>query len=432
MFPWRPSKRSLRIVLLTPAYPPFVGGGEQYVRSLAQALTAAGQQVTVITSSATAEQDFWSPNPSLPQQPTIENDGGVIVIRCPLRPWVGGATMLGAWRKAMGLLSFSAASEPLLKRMMSQFPPVRSLGEEMAKVLPTADVIHGFNVSWENPLITGWRLAQTQRIPFIVTPFAHLGAAYGDRAARNSTMPHQLRVLRTAAAVLTLTTVSKKGLIAYGVPEEKITVIGGGLEPLPATWPPEKAIREKFALNGRYALFIGRATVDKGALQAADSVSMLNEQGHELTLVLAGRTSPEFERFYQRLPADKRLCIRPLGSVSEQDKHGLLAAAEMLLLPSKADSFGIVILEAWAHGKPVIAAQAGGIPGVIDEGENGLLVPFGDTAALTQAIASLLTNPSLSRTIGAAGYTKVTQQYSWPQVAARVLNCYHSFFLQPL
>lgn len=430
MSPWLPSKRSLRIVFLTPAYPPFVGGGERYVRSLAQALMAAGQQLTVITSSATAEQDFWSPNPTLPPQTTVENDDDIIVIRCPLRPWIGGALTLGAWRKAMALLSFSVASEPLLRYMMRQFPPIRSLSEEAAKVLSTADVVHGFNVSWEYPLVSGWRLARAHQLPFVATPFIHLGTAYGDRVAINSTMPHQLRVLRTAEAVLTLTTVGKSGLVAYGVPEEKITAIGGGLDKLPESWATAEVLREKFALSGRYALFIGRTTYDKGALHAAEATLSLNEQGHQLTLVLAGRTSPEFERFYRRLPAHKRPLVRLLGNISEQDKHGLLNAAEMLLLPSKADSFGIVILEAWAHHKPVIAAQAGGIPGVIDDGENGLLVPFGDTAALTQAMSSLLTNPALSRTIGAAGYTKVTKQYGWLQVAARVLNCYHSLVLE--
>ena len=59
--------------------------------------------------------------------------------------------------------------------------------------------------------------------------------------------------------------------------------------------------------------------------------------------------------------------IRPLGILDEGEKHAILEASTMLLLPSHSDSFGIVILEAWAHGKPVIGARAGGIPGVIDD-----------------------------------------------------------------
>jgi glycogen synthase len=110
--------------------------------------------------------------------------------------------------------------------------------------------------------------------------------------------------------------------------------------------------------------------------------------------------------------------------VPEAEKHTLLQASTLLLLPSRTDSFGIVILEAWAHGKPVIGSRAGGIPGVIDEGHNGLLVDFGDMAGLTQAIQHLLNDETLRRTLGQHGRAKLTTHYTWARVADQVLAVY--------
>ncbi|MBK8433623.1 MAG: hypothetical protein IPL28_21125 [Chloroflexi bacterium] len=102
-------------------------------------------------------------------------------------------------------------------------------------------------------------------MPFVATPFAHLGAEHGDKVARNSTMPHQLAALRGAAAVLTLTNVEAEGLAGYGVPPSRLHPIGGGLDPLPTGLDEETAVRERFGLPARYAIFIGRASYDKGA-----------------------------------------------------------------------------------------------------------------------------------------------------------------------
>ena len=104
----------------------------------------------------------------------------------------------------------------------------------------------------------------------------------------------------------------------------------------------------------------------------------------------------------------------------------MLARSRCLLLPSHSDSFGIVLLEAWSHGRPVIAARAGGIPGVVDEGVNGLLAPFGDVAALADATERLLADEDLSQQMGERGRVKVARQYSWDAVAERVHGHYRA------
>jgi glycosyltransferase involved in cell wall biosynthesis len=415
-------KPAPHVLLVTPAFPPFPGGGERYAHSLACALQQRGARLTVVTSAATREVDFWQGSQAQTVTETVAD--GLRIIRCPLRPLPGRFTALLAWRKLMVLLSALPGDQTaVLQRMCRLIPPIQGLPTVLAQ-LDDIDLVHGFNVSWEYALMAGWRWARQRGLPFVLTPFTHFGTGQ-DRVARNSTMDHQRRVYRDAARVLVLTAVEQAGLAALSVPSNQIDVIGGGMDAVPALgdWA---VLQEKYQLQRPYALFVGRNSFEKGAIHAAQAVLALQQAGSEVRLVLAGQLAGEFERFYGRLPPSAQQIIQPLGIVNETDKHTLLSQAEMLLLPSRTDSFGIVLLEAWAHGKPVIGARAGGIPGVIDHQHNGLLVKFGDVAALGQAIQSLLTDVAKGQTMGANGRDKVHTQYNWQQVAERVWANYEA------
>jgi glycosyltransferase involved in cell wall biosynthesis len=411
----------MRILFLSPAYPPFPGGGERYVGALAQELARRGHEVTAVTSTATREKAFWQGTP--PQRPTASVEEGVTVIRCGLRPFPGGRPALMGWRKLMVMVSMLPGEQTaVLHRMARLIPPIPTLETALAALPRSFAVVHGFNISWEWPLLAGWQYARQQRIPYVATPFAHLGTGR-DRVARNSTMQHQLRLLADADRVLTLTEIEKNGLATWGITSERLDVIGSGLDPLPVL-PETVSLLAKYRVEPPYVLFVGRVSFEKGAIHAAQAVRALRQQGTAVTLILIGQTAPEFDRFYARLPESGKGDIRPLGILSDADKHGLLAGATTLLLPSRTDSFGIVLLEAWAHGVPVVAARAGGIPGVVDDGQNGLLVPFGDVPALSQAIQQLLADEPLRHRLGTHGRIKTETTYTWTAVADQVLANY--------
>ena len=95
------------------------------------------------------------------------------------------------------------------------------------------------------------------------------------------------------------------------------------------------------------------------------------------------------------------------------EKWSLLAAADVVALPSRTESFGIVFLEAWLCRKPVIGARAGAIPDVVQHGEDGVLVEFGDVPGLADALRMLLTDPARAAQLGLQGYRKVQQCYTW-------------------
>ena len=112
--------------------------------------------------------------------------------------------------------------------------------------------------------------------------------------------------------------------------------------------------------------------------RAVRAVLRLRERGSDIRLVMIGQETEEFRQFYNELPDSEKRFVHMLGFVEESLKHAYLRDAKALLLPSRTDSFGIVLLESWLYSRPVVAAAAGGIPGVVDNGNTGILVPFGD------------------------------------------------------
>ena len=416
---------NLHILYVTPALPPFVGGGEAYVGALAREMLRRQQRVTVVTSDAQAEPDFWQRHgPS--SLPAEEHRDGLHILRCRATGFPGGRPGLMAWRKAMILLSLLPGERSaLLLEMARRVPPLSGL-DRVLDLVGSPDLVHAFNLSWEHGLVAGWRMARERNLPFVVTPFAHLGTGPRDRAARNHTMAHQLRLLRDAEAVLTLTTCEQAGLAAHGVPAGRLHVVGGGVPPPGTDASPSDVQRllDGLDLMRPFVLFIGRVCRDKGAMQTVEAVLRLNKAGRQVDLALAGRAAPDFLRYYRSLPASDKDPLHVLGEVDEPTKQVLLQACSMLVLPSRVDSFGIVLLEAWTHAKPVIGARAGGIPGVIAEGENGLLVPYGDSVKLAEAVAFLLDHPDTAAAMGACGQARVGREYTWGAVAERVLRVY--------
>jgi glycosyltransferase involved in cell wall biosynthesis len=99
-------------------------------------------------------------------------------------------------------------------------------------------------------------------------------------------------------------------------------------------------------------------------------------------------------------------------------------AAELFVLPTSNEPFGIVILEAWAAGTPVIATRVGGIPGFTTDGENILLSDDGDAAMLTGKMEQLAQSPALRQTLTENGFSEVSSRYDWSAIAKQVLGIY--------
>jgi D-inositol-3-phosphate glycosyltransferase len=116
-----------------------------------------------------------------------------------------------------------------------------------------------------------------------------------------------------------------------------------------------------------------------------------------------------------------------LGSRPQYELPALYAAADVVFVPSRYESFGLVAVEAMACARPVVASRAGGLAFTVEPGVTGYLAPVGDDRAFADAIATLLDDPDLRSRMGDAGQA-VAARFGWPSVAAAMLRVYQRLY----
>jgi glycosyltransferase involved in cell wall biosynthesis len=152
-------------------------------------------------------------------------------------------------------------------------------------------------------------------------------------------------------------------------------------------------------------LYAGRLSAEKGVLELLEATRGLN-------LVVAG-DGP----LRGRVPQAK-------GFVPHGELQRLYDRAAVVACPSRREGFGVVCLEAMAHGKPVVATDVGGLRDLVVDGETGLVVPPRDPGALRAALERLLADRQLRRSLGSAGRLRSQERFSWPAVTDTTLAAY--------
>ena len=114
-----------------------------------------------------------------------------------------------------------------------------------------------------------------------------------------------------------------------------------------------------------------------------------------------------------------------LGSQRQDQLPYFYSAAEVCILPSRYESFGMVALEAMACGTPVIASKVGGLASLIQNDVSGLLIPEGDEVSLAEKMHLLLSQPSLKDTLASNARSRANE-FSWPVISRQVLSLYQS------
>jgi glycosyltransferase involved in cell wall biosynthesis len=179
--------------------------------------------------------------------------------------------------------------------------------------------------------------------------------------------------------------------------------------------------------NDPVLLVLGRQSKLKRLDTVIEAMPHIWAQQPNARLLMAGaRThySARLDEQIAALPPAQQAQITLVNDFPESEKPDLLAAADLLVHPSGNESFGIVFVEAWAAGKPVIGADVGALASLIAEGKDGLLFHFGDAANLAQKVGQLLAQPAQRAALGAAGREKVLANYTWEIVADRVRQVY--------
>lgn len=153
--------------------------------------------------------------------------------------------------------------------------------------------------------------------------------------------------------------------------------------------------------------------------------AMASLAGEDIYLLVVGDGNRrcQYEALAARLSLTDR--VRFLGSIDHSALPRVYGAADVVVLPSQLqESFGLVLIEAMACGRPVVASNLPGARSVVEDGQDGLLVRPGDAADLAQKLQWLLADARGRREMGMQGRKKVEQTYSWPQVVARLQAVY--------
>ena len=173
-----------------------------------------------------------------------------------------------------------------------------------------------------------------------------------------------------------------------------------------------------FSQNGKpVVLFVGRLAEVKGVTYLIEAMKQVDAI---LAIVGEGPLRQELER--QAAPLGDK--IRFLGGKTHDELATIYASADVFVAPSvKAkdggvEGFGLVFLEAMASGLPVVASRSGGIPDLVHDGENGLLVPPAEPQALAEAINRVLLNPELKTKICQKG-NETAQSFSYKNVGEK-------------
>ena len=174
--------------------------------------------------------------------------------------------------------------------------------------------------------------------------------------------------------------------------------------------------------DGYKIIFVGRFADFKGILFLIDSFSQLIIDNYDARLYLVG-------------DGDEESKIRKKVSALNLEKHVIffgykkntlayIKNADLLVLPSNNEPFGRVLLEAMNIGTPVIGTKSGGIPEIIEDGINGLLVDYGDIEALKNSIIKILKNNSLREKIIQGGYESINSKFCVETYQEKLENVY--------
>ncbi len=283
------------------------------------------------------------------------------------------------------------------------------------------DVVH---VHWPIPhapigLAARWR----SRVPVVLT--FHGVELTWTRGRWPILTPLLRHFIRTADAV-TANSSYTAGMIQRVYDREVVRIpFGATIEPVA---PPGPAA---VSTEGRpfELLFVGRLVERKGVHYLLEALARLRtDVPVYLRVVGDGPMRGMLERRARDLGVADR--VRFDGFVPNDVLSHRFATCDAFVLPAVVDAkgdtegLGVVLVEALTYGKPVIASAAGGIVDVIRDGETGILVPPGDTAALAGAIERLVADPDLGAALAAGGQAHVEREFSWPVIIDRLVSLY--------
>ena len=247
-------------------------------------------------------------------------------------------------------------------------------------------------------------------------------------------------VLTQSDALVAESEASRQHMIQdYGVAPRRIQVIPCGVDLAVFSPQDRRAARRALDLpDGPLLLFVGRLQPLKGIdtlLRTAQEVRHVHQDVQ--VLIVGGGVDTQDRHDTQELQRLQQLTahlgltqhVRFIRAQPQPVLAQYYAAADVFVMPSHYESFGMVVLEAMACGTPVVASRVGGLASTVEHGHTGFLAPVGNVQAFTQAIVQLLAQPSVWQACSVASQRRA-QTFTWPRIVERTLRLYSRLLRQ--
>ena len=380
-----------RVLILSWEYPPIVEGGlARHVRKLSEGLVAEGVDVHVVTRGTAGR----------------ELRRGVTVHRVDEGDHPADLEAFLAW----------------VERMNAD---MLTLGRELSAEYDF-DLIHGHD--W---LVgrAGTALAREAGRPLVVTVHAtEYGRHQGwvDKHPQSHIHAEESRFVRGADQVVTCSHYMRDHVAdVFGVPEARIGVIPNGIDPEDLQPSGDlEAMRAQFAApEEKLVLLVGRLVYEKGFHLALDALPPLVERLGNVRFLVAGSGTAEADLKAQSDRLGLAGCGTFLGWIGDDVLHSLYRIADLTVVPSIYEPFGLVALEAMASGCPCIVADTGGLREVVPNFDVGLRFRSQDADALGERMAEVLTDPDLRDRLVTEASEHVLS-FDWQDIAGQTARLY--------
>jgi glycosyltransferase involved in cell wall biosynthesis len=387
-------------------YPPIMGGEERHVYNLSRGLAARGHSVGVVTLATDGDE-------------RIANEDGITVWRV-----CGWSQRLMGRHRGSERPYAPPVPDPgvmlRLRQIVREFQPdvihghnwlINSVYPFESRSIPVVSTLHNYGHACATH-----RMMQGDVVPCdgpsimkcAKCASVHYGRVAGPAIVGAHRLTSPMRQRRTAAFISVSEAVAKHGRGAAG--DEVIHNFIPSLEEIQRTL--ETTPRPGFLPDGDFALFVGDVTVDKGIEVLLEAWKLI---APAIPLVILGRT--------HGLPIDQPNVV-VVGGHDHAVVLASMAAARFVVVPSRwADPCPTVVLEAMAAGTAVIGSDTGGISDMVDNGVSGVLVPPSDVPALAGAMATLLSDRSLTDKLAEEGYVRV-RAFTLPMIVAEIEAVY--------
>ena len=371
-------------------YPPAPGGAETVVKAYSEGLRDLGHDVEVVTTDLYTETPFVKK-----KMPSVVN--GINVTRHKAYTVSGEAHYVLAPGMVQSFLS------------------------------KNADIIHTHSYGYfQNH--AGWIRERFQSTPWVITPHFHPSWSMWGGSKRKTLREFYDTVIGKgtleAADLITCVSKHERDMLVseIGLKEDNIKIIYNGINW--ADWssvPNKEVFRKQYpTISEKFVLFAGRLATNKGLSDLISAMQLIDKKSVDLVVTGADMG---LGKQLEKEASDKGVTMHRLGHIDDETYRSVLSAAEMLVLPSEYEAFGIVLLEAAAAKTAVIGTNVGGIPEAMSPGNNGLIVEYNDVNNLAKSIAILLEDEKMSKEMGNSG-REWAKNFSWESIVKEIEHEY--------